>query len=63
MKLMVEDTLGNVHEVVSFSEPADGKPERWFLNEGLRELVKIDDRTFMVTDQPNAAPLKVVSVQ
>lgn len=58
MNLKVQDTLGREHAIVATSDP--GERPRWFLVEGYRELVRIDEHMFMVVDQPNAAPLRVV---
>lgn len=58
MNLKVQDTFGREHAIVATSD--HGERPRWFLVEGYRELVRIDEDVLMVMDQPNAAPLRVL---
>jgi len=58
MQLTVHDTFGRLHSILATD--ADTPHPRWFLQDGNRELVRLGDDMFMVIDQPNAAPLRVV---
>ena len=58
MQLTVHDTFGRLHSILTTD--ADTPHPRWFLQDGNRELVRLGDDMFMVIDQPNAAPLRVV---
>jgi hypothetical protein len=61
MQLTVHDTFGRLHSILTTD--ADTAHPRWFLQDGNRELVRVGDDIFMVIDQPNAAPLRVVRRQ
>jgi len=58
MQLTVHDTFGRLHSILTTD--TDTTHPRWFLQDGNRELVRVSEDIFMVIDQPNAAPLRVV---
>lgn len=60
MQLTVNDTFGRHHDIFTSDSDNSYTQPRWFLQEDGRELVRIGDDVFMVIDQPNAAPLRVV---
>ena len=60
MQLTVNDSFGRRHDIFTSDADAPYTRPRWFLQEDGRELVRIGDDVFMVIDQPNAAPLRVV---
>jgi hypothetical protein len=60
MHLTVNDTFGRQHDIFTSDSDNSYTQPRWFLQEDGRELVRIGDDVFMVIDQPNAAPLRVV---
>ena len=60
MQLTVNDAFGRHHDIFTSDADTPHTQPRWFLQEDGRELVRIGDDIFMVIDQPNAAPLRVV---
>lgn len=60
MQLTVNDTFGRHHDIFTSDVDTPHSHSRWFLQEDGRELVRIGEDIFMVIDQPNAAPLRVV---
>lgn len=60
MQLTVNDTFGRHHDIFTSDADTTHTQPRWFLEEDGRELVRVSDDIFMVIDQPNAAPLRVV---
>jgi hypothetical protein len=58
VQITVHDTFGRLHGILTTD--ADTAHPRWFLQDGNRELVRVGDDMFMVIDQPNAEPLRVV---
>jgi hypothetical protein len=60
VQLTVNDAFGRRHDIFTSDADTPQTRPRWFLQEDGRELVRIGDDVFMVIDQPNAEPLRVV---